>query len=475
LRGKKIKGVQINWEIDPSKGRLASQLSAQIRTAIGDGKLSPGDKLPATRQLAKELRLARGTIATAIELLVAEGLLEARTGAGTFVADEARYIQEEPIKSLSSPIGYVTPVAEPDIDLPKKARIDFRPCRPSLEAFPLNAWRRCMSAATSSLPQSDYGDPKGTLYLRRVLSDYLRRARGLSVSPDNFIVTNGAVHAMDLLALLLLSDQTTAVFENPGYPLARQVFSRTRAKMHFCEIDENGIVTDDLPFDGQMGGLAYVTPSHQFPIGSRLSLQRRRELINWAEARGALIVEDDYDGEFRFDVSPLAPLAAMAPNFVIYCGTFSKTMFPGLRIGFAAGPEDVIDAMAAQRTISEYAPNELIQRALANFIEEGEYERHVLRTRRLYKKKRRVVAELLGDHARLSGIDSGLSALLEIQEPFKAAEVSKDLERLGILIPCVSRYDINLAQSRNALILGYAQPSIEQISKGINALIDLLR
>lgn len=406
---------------------------------------------------------------------MAEGLLEARTGAGTFVADEARYIRQEPPERCASPVRYVTRLEDPDVDLQRNVDIDFRPCRPSLESFPLNAWRRCMSVATGRMPQSDYGDPKGTLYLRKVLSDYLRRTRGLAVSPDNIIVTNGAVHAMDLVASLLLDDQTTAVFENPGYPLARQVFLRTGAKIHYSDIDEHGIVTSDLPGDEQKSGLAYVTPSHQFPIGSRLSLQRRRELINWAERQGAFIVEDDYDGEFRFDVPPLAPLATMAPGSVIYCGTFSKTMFPGLRIGFAAGPEELIDAMSVQRAISEYAPNEPIQGALALFIEEGEYERHVLRMRRLYSKKRRAVSEMLGDHGKLSGIDSGLSALLEIQGPVDANEISKQLEALNILVPSVTRYDVNNRQSRNALVFGYAEPSIKQIEKGVKTLIRLLR
>lgn len=456
-------------------GALSQQLYERIRHSISAGQVVPGDRLPATRQLARELGVARGTVTAAIERLVAEGLLDARTGAGTFVSEDAGRLPVQGLSGNAMSYGFRWQPPIPDVDSRAAATVDFRPCRPSLEAFPLNVWRRCLSAAIGGTPDSDYGDPRGLPILREAIADYLRRARGLTTSPEHIIVTNGAVHAMQLVASLCLGDGTTAVFENPGYPLARQMFAATGAHMSYCGIDADGLRLNDLPDKRRRIGLVYVTPSHQFPVGSRLSLGRRKALIEWAGDRGAVIVEDDYDGEFRFDVQPLAPMAVMAPQGVIYCGTFSKTLFPGLRIGFAVAPEPVIQAMAALRSISEYAPNELIQKALTKFIVEGEYEKHIHRMRRIYAGKRKRVAQLLDGRARLTGLDSGLSALIELPDEVDAAQVSAHLKSDGVLMPALHRYEANGRASRNALVCGYAEPSADKIELGIHCVLSRLQ
>lgn len=465
---------QIDWTIDKAKGDLSRQLAACVRGAIVEGKLVRGDRLPASRTLARELSLARGTVTTALEGLLAEGLLEARIGSGTYVACDARHVGRPQSFHPTRTYDFAREAIPPDIDAPVRARIDLRPCRPSLEAFPLNTWRRCLSAAASAVPSSDYDDAQGTLELREAIAEYLRRARGLMTSSDRIVITNGAVHAMHLLARIFLNETQSVVVETPGFPLARQALGSTGARIRCCGVDEAGIIVEDIATNIDAPTLVYVTPSHQFPIGSRLSLPRRTRLLEWAERTGGLIVEDDYDGEFRYDVSPLAPLAALSAQHVVYCGTFSKTMFPGLRLGFAVAPEPIAQAMTKTRAISEYAPPRVTQRALATFIDSGSYERHIHKMRRVYAAKRKAVVEGLGNHARLVGIESGLSALVELPPANDAQEVSRALEKQGILVPSLARYAFDNKPISNALVFGYAQPSLEELAKATRAIVDHL-
>ncbi len=465
-----IADLQVREGFDPAKGSLSKQLADQVRERIEAGELVSGDRIPPTRQLAKDLGIARGTVTTAIEMLLAEGILEARIGSGTFVAADAGKATARPRNQGPANVDFLVNPIELDVDKKARSSVDLRPCRPSLETFPLNVWRRCVSQAASAVPESDYGDPLGNAHLRREIAAYLRRARGMQVQATQIIITNGAVHAMHLIACLLLGPNRSVVFEDPGYPLARQVFSRTGAEMVFAPIDDHGMRLDRLDDASQPTSLVYVTPSHQFPVGSRLSLGRRAELLSWAETNGALIVEDDYDGEFRYDVPPLTPMAAMAPHQVVYCGTFSKTMFPGLRIGFAVADRSIIEAMACLRGVAEYAPNEPLQIALSKFISKGEYERHIFRTRRHYAAKRKSVADQLAPRAKLAGLDSGLSGLIELPSAIPAKEISSRLREEGILIPDVGRYVAEEGQARNALVCGYAEPSLTKLEKGMRAI-----
>ena len=462
---------EIAWRIDREGDNLSSQIAMQLRQAIDRGELRPGDRLPPSRRLAVELRLARGTVTNAIEQLLAEGLLEARVGSGTYVSQAASWSNSSfSEQAISSPAMLHDP-PDADIDPPVSVQTDLRPCRPSLELFPMTVWRRCVADAASAIPSSDYGDPCGDVLVRQEISDYLRRARGMVADPYQIIITNGAVHAMHLLARLYLDDSRVAAVENPGYPLARQVLASTGALIRYCPVDEDGLVTDALVYGGLPLKVIYTSPSHQFPIGSRLSLTRRRELVGIAEKCDALIIEDDYDGEFRYDVLPLPPMYTMAPERVVYCGTFSKTLFPGLRIGFAVAPREVIEAMAALRAVSEYAPSETLQRALARFIGDGEYERHILRMRRLYATKRKRVTEGLEScRARATGLESGLSALIEIDPSTSAGMVSSSLLAQGIAVPALSRYDFTGDDQRNALVLGYAEPPQAKLERAVEAI-----
>ncbi len=458
-------------EFKRGKETLAAQLAAQLREAIESGELRPGDRLPATRRLAADLGFSRGTVATAFELLIAEGMLDARTGSGTYVSADALAVFDDCTDLAPDSIPTPRPFPAPAVDIAREARLDFRPCRPSTAEFPLQAWRRSLSFAASSIPPADYGDPRGSHALREEIARYLRRARGMRANPDQIIITNGAVHAMHLLASVYLATNDVIVFEDPGYPLARQTFELAGAQVHLCRVDNEGIVLDDLPQIGESVRLVYVTPSHQFPTGSRLSLGRRQELVKWAAHNGALIVEDDYDGEFRYDVPPLAPMAAMAPNVVVYCGTFSKTMFPGLRIGYAVAGEHVINALADYRTLTEYAPCAITQAALCQFIATGDFERHVQKMRRIYGAKRQAVQSALSNtciDASVSGIESGLHALIELDSQTSAERLSKLAAADGILLPPLSHYSRRQSMVSNSLVFGYAAATLSDIETGIS-------
>jgi len=468
--------VQLKPSSKSLRETLSSSIARQIRKSIMSGELRSGDRIPSTRKLAAEMKVARGTVTTAIDLLIAEGLLHAKVGAGTYVATDANLVFESSDNTLSLDAPNPRSFPQPDIDQDIEGEIDFRPCRPSLAEFPVTLWRRCMASASSRALTPDYGSPFGDLSLRETLSDYLRRARGLAASADRIFITNGAVHAMHILSALYLDKKSTVVFENPGYPLAQQTFAMAGAKIRYCRVDTEGLFVDDLPKSGKSTKFVYVTPSHQFPMGSRLSLGRRYKLIDWAAKNGAMIIEDDYDGEFRYDVPPLAPLAAIAPNAVVYCGTFSKTMFPGLRMGFVVASKKVIDAMATYRTISEYAPNAQIQIALNQFISHGGFEKHVHRMRRVYAQKRRLVASTLRNcdvQSRLSGLDSGLSAIVDVDPNISAEKLAMNALKRGILVTPISRYMMDQSKPRNALVVGYAAPTLQDIEFGLrNTLLE---
>ncbi len=469
--------LNIFSDLNTGDGSLVKRISQHLRDAVEDGSLAPGDRIPATRRLAVELGVSRGSVTAAVEQLVAEGILESRIGSGTYVSAEADFgcwTSNEDRVAVELPVIDVPP---PDIDPEPDGAIDFRPCRPSVREFPLHHWRRAMSLATSAPPTPDYSDPRGELRLRQTLSDYLRRARGLKVSAQDIIVTNGSVHAMHLAASVTLHPNDSVVFEDPGYPLARQCFAQCGARMHYCDIDEAGMRLDRLPDRKQRTKLVYVTPSHQFPKGVRLSLARRRALVSWANDAGAIIIEDDYDGEYRYDVAPLAPLAALSPHNVLYCGTFSKTMFPGIRIGFATGPRELIEAMAFRRAAIEYCPPIPTQLALHQFIESGAFERHVHKMRRVYGAKRRRLADKLTNRSlgvSPVGLESGLSCLLQLPEGKTAEAVSRTLWEARVTIPPLNRYAIAADSLPNALVCGYAAANeretetlVEQIARSI--------
>lgn len=466
----------INLDLNLAQGGIATDIARQIRNKALNGQLKPGDRLPSTRHLARDLGVARGTVVTALELLIAEGLLVARQGSGTFISNDCVPDSQTLTKPKCLPKRQLK--ITPDIDPPFTGPLNFQACRPSMEAFPQTTWRRTAAYAASRIPASDYGDPRGEPELRVAIAAYLRRARGLQVEPNEIIVTNGAIQAMHILASLYLTDKDSVAFEDPGYPLARQVFAMTGASILPIEVDEQGLNIDALPADGSNLKFVYVTPSHQFPTGERLSLSRRKRLLEWAANNDVLILEDDYDGEFRYDVPPLPPLAAMsASGYVVYFGTFSKTMFPSLRIGFAVAPTELIKEMAAYRSVTDYQTNALAQLTLARFIKKGDFEKHVHRMRRIYAKKRiclRQAIQAAELPATLTGTDSGINAMVRLATDVRASDISRRALESGMNVTPIARYQQDSSATDNALILGYGGLSMEQIQTGVRVLAGML-
>jgi GntR family transcriptional regulator/MocR family aminotransferase len=456
---------------------IAVEITAQLRHMLDSGVLCAGDKLPSSRTLAADLGVARGTVVAALDTLIAEGFLIARRGSGTFVSRACNGTSPRTVSRTKPPPRIKTVL--PDIDAAFAGALNFQACRPSLEAFPQSAWRRATAHAASRLPRSDYGDPQGELELRIAIAAYLCRARGLDVNADEIIVTNGAIQAMHVVSNLYLAKGSGAAFEDPGYPLARQAIAMTGARIHAIGVDQDGMRVADLPADGGDLRIVYVTPSHQFPTGQRLSLSRRQDLLDWACRNDVLILEDDYDGEFRYDIAPLPPMASMCVSgLVAYFGTFSKTMFPSLRLGFAAGEKFLIRDMAAYRAVTDYQTNSLAQLALATFIENGEFEKHVHRMRRLYAKKRQCLRSAIDD-SRLDGVltgtDSGINALIRLNTDIPASNIANRARLKGIYVTPIARYNLTATFPDNALIFGYGAVSEQQIVAGIDKLAAIIR
>jgi len=395
---------------------LERQVAERLRAAVSNGHLPAGGRLPPTRALALDLGIARNTLALAYEQLVAEGYLEARKGAGTYVAKSARRAPT-PIAATPKtfqPLPAPTPsvVAAPGLGL-----VSFSACRPAMMPFPVREWRRAFARAASRPPGSDYGDPAGDTMLREAIAGYLRPARSLNVASDNVVITAGASQAVALLAKLLIRPGDAAAIENPGYPLARHALMAAGARIVPIQVDADGLIVDALPCGSSAPKVVYVTPSHQYPLGARLALFRRIALLAWAEQHDAVIIEDDYDGEFRYDAAPLPPLAALDDTGrVAYVGTFSKTLSPTLRLGFVVASSAITAELIKIKVSYDYHAPELTQQALATLIRDGVFGRHVARMRRVYAERRAVLQEEL---APLQGVADlrGLSAGLVTAQP----------------------------------------------------------
>ena len=374
-----------------------------LRAAIVDGRLPAGERLPATRVLAADLGVARGSVAAAYERLAAEGYLTARVGAGTFVAvvpvaRPRRRVAADPLRPRAgwafAPLPSAAAQAAP--------RYDFRTGIPDAGLFPFDAWRRLVTAELRLRWNSPgtYAAPDGHPALRTAIARYLGVSRGVPAVAGDVVVTNGAQHAFDLIARVLVKPGDVVAVEEPGYPPAARILASLGARVTGVRVDEQGLVVDELPAHCR---LVYTTPSHQFPLGRAMSLARRRELLDWARGRPAAIVEDDYDSEFRFSARPLEPLYSLdTAGRVLYVGTFSKSMLPAIRTGFVLTPPGLRDALVAARQMGDGYGQPAVQAALARFLDEGLLARHVRRAGREYAGRHARIAAAL---AALPGLD----------------------------------------------------------------------
>jgi GntR family transcriptional regulator / MocR family aminotransferase len=372
---------------------LGAQLVRRLRRAIETGFFPPAARLLPTRELAKRLGVARNTVAYAFDQLVAEGYLEARVGAGTFVSPAIGRVKPRATSSSRALPRCAIALAEAKAELDRVGS-SFGPLRagvPDLTLFPFHAWRRLARKHVDAAAYLQYGEPAGLPALREAISRHIAQFRGVVADPSQVIVVEGAQGAMHLIALALTQPGDAIVVEDPCYQNARAVFRSHRLSLFGVPVDEMGIRTAELPGEA---ALAYVSPSHQFPLGVALPQARRVELLQWAQRANAYVIEDDYDSEF--DAHPLPSLQSLdRAARVIYCGTFSKTLAPGLRLGYVVAPPHLAQTLRAARDVVSLGTSAQLQATLADFIAQGYFSRHVRRMVGVYERRRRLVVDAL--------------------------------------------------------------------------------
>ncbi len=466
-----------------------------IRARIDTGALRPGERLPSTRGLATDLGVSRSTVVVVYEQLAAEGYIETAAGTRARVAAGLRVPQrpgQPPVAAaprqapaLSAYGTRVAGLALPPRPVPARGRIDFLYGAIADDDFPKLAWRRLYNRALTRRQRSlYYGSTEGEPDLRAELQGYLLRARGLSCTPDRILVVQGAQQAIELCAKLLVDAGDRVVMEEPGYPMARRTFESIGARVVATPVDDQGLVTSALP--RSRSALAYVTPSHQFPLGAVMSIGRRRALLDWARRHASWIVEDDYDSEFRHGLRPVDPLQALDDRgCVVYVGTFSKALSPQLRLGYLVLPPALVTPFRHAKQLADRHAPVLEQVVLAELVRSGAYERHLRRLRRANERRRAALVEALathlGDAARVEGTDSGLHVVVWIRGvPMRAEQAlvaRAAAHGVGVwpVSPLYAEGTRFRAERCAGLVLGYAGLTTAEIGEGVRRLAGAVR
>jgi GntR family transcriptional regulator/MocR family aminotransferase len=459
---------------------LSHQVYAAFRQAILDGRLGAGDRLPASRVMAVDLGVSRNTALAAIDQLVSEGYLETRRGSGCYVAQHlpdarpapvAQRRVHPPMTGAMSRRGQRLVATPPSVSPPTESERPARwfPCflpgMPDCSDFPFALWARLLARAWRQ-PSAALvlgGDPAGHRDLRQAIAGYLRQARGVLCDAEQVLVLSGIRQAVDLTCRLLLDPGDAVWLENPCYPGLRAAIAASAAKLVHVPVDDDGVVVDRALTLASKARLACVAPSHQFPLGAVLSLQRRLQLLAWAREARAWILEDDYDSEFRYEGRPLATLQSLDEDRVIYVGSLSKVMFPSLRVAYLVAPRALVHAFRSARAAIDEHPPMTPQPALAAFFSEGHLAAHVRRQRKRYAERQRrllaLAAAHLGGKLAIAPDPAGLHLLAT---PVGAAarrtdgELSRALAAAGIIAPPLGNYYVGQHRRRSGLLLGYA-------------------
>lgn len=471
---------------------LHYQLYEQMRRLILTGHLRGGQRVPSTRTLAQSLRVARGTVTLGYEQLISEGYLFSVTGSGTYVShqlpdDLIKVAPEQNVRRLTqqrlllSTYGQCLSTADPFTLAEPESLINFRHGRPALKKFPLELWRKLLLRhSRRETDVLDYtSDILGYRPLREAIASYLARSRGVQSTAEQILIVSGSQQALDLIAKLLLDPGDTVALENPGYLGARHTFTARGAKVFPISVDEEGAVIKCLQ-EGYSSccKLVCVTPSHQFPTGAVLSLPRRLELLAWAQKSGGMIIEDDYDSEYRYGERPVPALQGLDQgDSVIYMGTFSKVLFPSLRIGYLVIPKNLVQVFTRAKWLADRQSPLLEQYVLADFINEGHLERHIRRMRILYNRHRRVLVDALlkhfGNRAVVMGENAGMHLMVRLHTDFDDKEIVSRAAKAGVGIDPAYPYYLEIC-SRGEFVLGYTEVSEQQIQEGIYRLAQVL-
>lgn len=471
---------------------LQEQIYRRIREQILLGILRPGSSVPSSRQLATQLRVSRNSVIFGYERLINEGYLVSRPTIGTFVADIP---PDQTVAARSNPEGEEIAEDAPEARAThvfsgrqhailnnSNIPIDFWTQRTDPRAFPLKTWRRLImqSLASAGHNLTEYGDPCGLMALRTSIAEHVGNTRGIRVRPEQVVVVAGAQLALNLVLRLLADRNDEVIVENPCNQGAAYLFESHQMKLHPIDIDRSGI--DAATVVETNARLIYLTPSHQFPMGATLSLERRRAILRWAQRTGAYVIEDDYDCEFRYDGAQLPAMMALNSDHVIYLGTFSKSLGAGLRTGFAIFPEHLVEAAATAKALLDNGQVWLEQAALARFMQGGGFSRHLRRARQQYVSRRNILITRLHErfgNVELMGIEAGTHIAWRLPEPLGSAHHVKAAARarnIGVYtVQSGGGHEYNGSNfESNWLLLGYASLSENQIKAGIDRLADAI-
>jgi GntR family transcriptional regulator / MocR family aminotransferase len=468
---------------------LHRQIYDGYRQAIVEGRLRPGQRIPSTRVLANELSVSRFPVLNAYAQLLAEGYLESRVGAGTVVSssfpDQFTSSQLTATRLAANRSG-PRPVARSAANSSHPAKL-LRPLgwgafglgQVASDQFPLRAWsnlvaRRCRNMSAKSF---HYGDQAGSKILREKIAGYLRTARSLRCEAEQVMIVSGSQQALEISARVLLDSRSSIWVEEPGYALARDAFALTGCRLVPVPVDHDGLDVAAGIKRCRKARAAFVTPSHQFPLGVTMSASRRFQLLEWAQNTGSWIIEDDYDSEFRYESLPIASLQGLDVNArVIYIGTFSKVLFPALRLGYLVIPPDLVDHFASVRRAMDLGSPNFYQEVIADFISEGHFARHIRRMRILYGERRsalvRSIRRELGSTAQVLGDEAGMHLTVTLPKGSRDLEIAERAARENLwLWPLSPSY---VGEPRPGLILGFGSTAVPEIPRAVRKLRNLL-
>jgi GntR family transcriptional regulator/MocR family aminotransferase len=467
-----------------ARGRLQRQIYTSIQRAILNGVVAPGTRLPSSRVLADDLGVSRTTTLLAVQQLQAEGYLTGRRGSGTFVAAEIpddlirrRTVQSPRLKHPALSRRGAALVAAPQgaHRLPGPPRA-FRIGTPGVDLFPVALWWRLASRRLRTITptQLDYGEPAGLRALREAIADHVQAARGTRCGADQILIVAGAQQGLELISRVVLDPGERVWMEDPGYPGARSALLGAGARILPVRVDSEGLDVERGERRAGDARLAYVTPSHQYPLGVPMSLPRRLALLRWASRARAWVIEDDYDSEFRYGARPMPCLHGLdVDGRVIYAGSFSKTIFPALRLGFLIVPPDLEDGLVAARAAADQHPPVLEQTVLADFIVEGHFARHLRRMRVAYRERLEALTDAAerycGGALRVRPTRTGLHAIADLAGA-DARAVSREAAARGVEATPLTEYFAEREKAPNALVLGFAAVRPEGARRGMERL-----